>query len=54
MFSDPDFHCSLQRKSYLFIPFLGIARPQSQFPHSCDCERFVYSQDRSTDSPAAE
>ncbi len=37
-------HC----KSYLCIPFLGIARPQSQFPHSCVCERFIYSQDRST------
>ncbi len=24
----------LQRKSQLCIPFLGIARPQSQFPHS--------------------
>jgi hypothetical protein len=21
---------------------------QSQFPHSCICERFIYSQDRST------
>ncbi len=25
-----------------------IPRPQSQFPHSCVCERFIYSQDRST------
>ncbi len=25
---------ALQRKSHLWIPFLGIARPQSQFPHS--------------------
>ncbi len=25
----------------------GIARPQSQFPRSCVCERFKYSQDRS-------
>ncbi len=24
---------TLQRKSHLCIPFLGIARPQSQFPH---------------------
>jgi hypothetical protein len=24
----------LQRKSHLCIPFLGIARPQSQFSHS--------------------
>jgi hypothetical protein len=39
---------ALQRKSHLCIPFLGIARPQSQFPHSCVCERFIYSQDRST------
>jgi hypothetical protein len=36
----------VQQKSYLCIPFLGIARPQSQ--HSCVCERFVYFQDRST------
>ncbi len=27
----------------LYIPFLGIARPQSQFPHSCVCERIIYS-----------
>ncbi len=39
---------ALQWKSQLCIPFLGIARPQSQFPHSCVCERFLYSQDRST------
>ncbi len=29
-------------------PTYGIARPQPQFPHSCVCERFIYSQDRST------
>jgi hypothetical protein len=34
---------TLQRKSHLCVPFLGIARPQSQFPHSCVCERFIYS-----------
>ncbi len=45
-------HC--KKKSHLCIPFLGIARPQSQFPHSCVCERFIYSQDRSTYFPAAE
>jgi hypothetical protein len=41
---------ALQRKSYLCIPSLGIAGPQSQFPHSCVCvcERFIYFQDRST------
>ncbi len=25
------------------IPRKGIARPQSQFPHSCVCERFSYT-----------
>ncbi len=41
---------TLQRKSHLCIPwpFLGIARLQSQFSHSCVCERSIYSQDRST------
>jgi hypothetical protein len=32
----------------------SVARRQSQFPHSCFCERFIYSQDRSTYFPAAE
>jgi hypothetical protein len=39
---------ALQRKSHLFSPRTGIARPQFQFPHSCVCERFIYSQDWST------
>ncbi len=39
---------TLQGKSHLCIPFLGIARPQPQFPHSCVCEQFIQSQDRST------
>ncbi len=39
---------TLQGKSHLWIPFLGIVRPQSQFPHSCAFERFIYSQDRYT------
>jgi hypothetical protein len=39
---------TLQRKSHLCIPFLGIAWAQSQFPNSCVCERFIYYQDRST------
>ncbi len=30
---------ALQRKPHLCIPVLGIARPQSQFPHSFVCER---------------
>ncbi len=38
---------TLQRKSHLCISLMGIARPQSQFPHSCVCERIIYSQDRS-------
>jgi hypothetical protein len=29
------------KKSHLCIPFLGIARPQSQFPNLCVCERFI-------------
>ena len=31
---------TLQRQFRLYIPFLGIARPQPQFLHSCVCERF--------------
>jgi hypothetical protein len=33
---------TLQRKSNLCISSTGIAWPQSQFPHSCVCERFIY------------
>ncbi len=40
------------RKFETNIPRKGIARPQSQFPHSCVCERFIYSQDRSAYSAA--
>jgi hypothetical protein len=29
------------------IPRKGISGPQSQFQHSCVCERFIYSHDRS-------
>ncbi len=29
------------------IPRKGIAQPKSQFPHSCVCERFIYSHIRS-------
>ncbi len=32
---------TLQRKSHFSIPFLGIVRPQSKFPHSWVCERFI-------------
>jgi hypothetical protein len=39
---------TLQRQFRLYIHFLGIARPQPQLPHSCVCERFIYSQDQST------
>ncbi len=38
-------------KSHLCIPKKGIARPRSQFPHSC--KQFAYSQDRSSYFPAA-
>ncbi len=40
---------TLQRKSHLCTPRKWISRPpQSPFPHSCVCERFIYSQDRYT------
>ena len=45
---------TLQRKSHLCIPRKGIVQPQSQFPHSCVCEQFINSQDRSTYFPTAE
>jgi hypothetical protein len=40
------------RKFETNIPRKGIARPQFQFPHSCVCEQFIYSQDRSAYSAA--
>ncbi len=39
---------TLQRKSDLCTARKETARPQSQFPHSCICERFIYSHDQST------
>ncbi len=35
------------RKFKTNVPRKGIARPQSQFPFSCVCERFIYSHDQS-------
>jgi hypothetical protein len=32
---------ALPGESHLYIPFLGIARPQPQLQHSCVCERFI-------------
>jgi hypothetical protein len=49
------FYTALQRQFKKFetnIPKKGIARPQSQFPHSCVCERFICSHDRSACSAA--
>ncbi len=40
------------RKFELTIPRIGTASPQSQFPHSCVCERFIYSNDRAAYSAA--
>ncbi len=40
------------RKFETNIPSKGIAQPQSQFPHSCVCERLIYSHDRSAYSAA--
>jgi hypothetical protein len=46
-------HCQAQyQKVETNIPRKGIARPQSQFPHSCVGERFIYSHDRSAYSAA--
>ncbi len=41
-------YLALKWKSHLCVPFLGIARPQSQFLHWCACEQFIYFQDRFT------
>jgi hypothetical protein len=42
------FHsCAQCRKLETNIPRKGIVWPQSQFPHSCVCKRFIYSPDRS-------
>jgi hypothetical protein len=54
LYLPPQLERTLQGKSHLCIPFLGIAQPQSQFPHSCVSEQFIYSQDQSTYFPAAE
>jgi hypothetical protein len=35
------------RKLETKIPRKGISGPQSQFPHSCVCERILYSHDGS-------
>ncbi len=41
------------RKFETNTPRKGIVQPQSQFPHSCVCERFIYSHDRSRQTDAA-
>jgi hypothetical protein len=38
----PTLYVALQPKSHLCISRRGNARPQSQFPHSCVCEWFIY------------
>ncbi len=35
------------RKFEINIPKKGISGPQSQFPHSCVCDRIIYSHDGS-------
>jgi hypothetical protein len=44
---------TLYQKSDLYIPRNETAGPRFQFLHSCICERFIYSQDRSTYFAAA-
>ncbi len=49
----PWMHCKdTKPKLETNIPRKGITRPQSQFPHSCVCERFIYSHDGSAYSAA--
>jgi hypothetical protein len=43
-------YCILYRKFERNIPRNGTARPCSQFLHSCICERFIYSHDRSANA----
>jgi hypothetical protein len=38
---------ALQTRSDLCIPINETAKPRFPFPHSCICERFIYSHDRS-------
>ncbi len=46
---------TVQRNFDLCVPRKETAWPQSQFPHSCVCERSIYSHDRFTTCfPAAE
>ena len=42
------------KKSDLCTPRKETAQPQSQFPHLRICERFIYSQDRSSYFSVAE
>ncbi len=51
-YPSPDCSRTLQRNLNLCFPRKGIARPQSQFPHSCVCERSRYSHVRPTYFPA--
>jgi hypothetical protein len=44
---------TLYRKSNSCIPTKGMVRPQSQFIHSCVCERIIYSHDLSAYLAAA-
>jgi hypothetical protein len=46
-------HARTLTKIPFMIPRKGIAQPQSQYPHSCVRKLFIYSQDRSTNFPAA-
>jgi hypothetical protein len=40
-------YCTLQRNFNLCIPRKGTARPRSQFPHPCVCERSIHIFPRS-------
>ncbi len=47
---ETDYHTAKTQKCRKFetnIPRKGISRSQSQFPHSCVCERIIYFRDGS-------
>jgi hypothetical protein len=59
LFSEKPFVCSIAhtaktqyRKFEKNVTIKGIARPQSQFPHPCVCDQFIYSHDWSAYSAA--
>ncbi len=47
--------CTATKFPFMYSQKMNFSRPpQSPFPHSCVCERFIYPQDRSAYFPATE